>query len=407
METETYVEYNGIRTDEHRPSAIIPADYEYVGIEFMKIESFDDCFVIEDARAQVKAHMARTGGTYSNHQHGGSCHICGAGCVYTVLFYHPKSNVYIRTGNDCAQKLDMAFDQNAFKRFVAGVKGAREAQAGKKKARVLLADNGISAAWDILAECQALRDAAQKKFEETDTPQYKIIPYEEMTIEDIVRKVITYGNISPKAVDFVKVLLKKIEDRPVIAAQRAAEMESAEPCIAGRVVITGRVLAIKTVRRAALYHGDDGLSTKMLIQDLRGFKVWGSRIICAEKGNLITFTATVEVSKDDAKFGFFSRPTKGFFVIETTGELISQDQKRCQMFNCKIERRVIFTHSVMDLTGKITPRGTSTKIGPCGTPLFSEREIKTGICKSCYSGWSVEGNSLTARGHAEVKAARS
>jgi hypothetical protein len=216
------------------------------------------------------------------------------------------------------------------------VKGAREAQAGKKKAQLILADNGIAAAWDILASNAAARIAEQKAFEaagDNILTSWKRLPYEEITIEDIVRKVITYGSISEKAAAFVKNLLAKIDGRAAIAAQRAAEMESAEPCVAGRVIISGRVLAIKIVERAAFYYGDDGLSTKMLIQDLRGFKVWGSRVICAEKGDLITLTATVEVSKDDAKFGFFSRPTKASFVIETTGELISPEQKEelCQI----------------------------------------------------------------------------
>ena len=78
------------------------------------------------------------------------------------------------------------------------------------------------------------------------------------------------------------------------------------------------------------------------------------------------------------------------------------------MSNCKIERRVVVSHGTFNpMTKRSTIRSTTTEIRPCGTPLFSEREIKTGICKSCYSGWSVEGNALTARGHAEVKAARS
>jgi hypothetical protein len=326
------------RTDIHRPSAIVPADYEYVGIEFMKIESLGDCLVIESARAMVKAHMAQTGGTYSNHEHGGSCHICGASCVYTVLFYHAKSNVYIRTGSDCAQKLDMAFDQNAFKRFVDGVKGAREAQAGKAKAQVLLADAGISAAWDVYIaaypehteDCKARgRDAngddngASYACTCDHAVRYLAFEqYEERTIRDIVGKVVRFGNISEKAAAFVKALLGKIENRAAVAAQRAAEMESAAPAPTGRVIITGRVLTVKDQERPTFFYGDSGVSTKILVQDLTGFKVWGNRCINAVKGDMITFTATVKPSDKDTKFGFFSRATKASFVNESTGEII-------------------------------------------------------------------------------------
>ena len=316
------------RTDCHRPSAIVPADYEYVGIEFMKIESFGDCVVIDQARAVVKAHMGRTGGTYSNHEHGGNCHICGAGCVYTVLFYHAKTNSYIRTGNDCAQKLDMAFDQNAFKRFVEGVKGAREAQAGKKKARALLADRNLSAAWDLyiavmpqhIATCAWLSpEASRCNCSVNDEPYFK---YEETTIRDIVGKLVRFGNISDKAADFVRSLLGKIENRAAIAAQRAAESESAAPAPTGRVIVTGRVLAVKDQERPTYHYNDSGVTTKILVQDLSGFKVWGTRFINANKGDLVTFTATVQPSEKDPKFGFFTRAAKASFVNEKTGEII-------------------------------------------------------------------------------------
>jgi len=45
-----------------------------------------------------------------------------------------------------------------------------------------------------------------------------------------------------------------------------------------------------------------------LVQDDRGFKVWGTSQ--ADKGDRVTFMARVEVSQDDPKFGFYKRPTK-------------------------------------------------------------------------------------------------
>lgn len=326
------------RTDIHRPSTIIPSDYSYVGIEFMKIESFGDCSTIDAARAIIKAHMTSTGGTYSNHEHGGSCHVCGASCVYTVLFYHAKSNSYIRTGNDCAQKLDLAFDENAFKRFVEGVKGAREAQAGKKKAQAILADLGLSAAWDVYIakypdhteSCpvigQDVNGDDNGAFNACTCDQitrYRAFDqFEERTIRDIVGKLVKYGSVSEKASGFIRSLLGKIDNRAALAAQRAAENESAAPAPTGRVIITGRVLALKTQDRPTYYHGDSGVDTKVLIQDLSGFKVWGNRFINVEKGDLVTFTATITPSDKDTKFGFFARANKASFVNEKTGEII-------------------------------------------------------------------------------------
>lgn len=55
-----------------------------------------------------------------------------------------------------------------------------------------------------------------------------------------------------------------------------------------------------------------GSTYKMLVQDDRGFKVWGTvpGSIAADKGDEIKFVANVEASDDDPKFGFFKRPRK-------------------------------------------------------------------------------------------------
>ena len=112
----------------------------------------------------------------------------------------------------------------------------------------------------------------------------------------------------------------------VWAAEREIENANAEPVVAGRQTITGVVVSTKLVDG---YYGD---VFKMLVKDDRGFKVWGTvpQAIIDEavyqtqirfgpdtsydygvlKGQRVTFTATVEASNDDDKFGFFKRPTK-------------------------------------------------------------------------------------------------
>lgn len=126
-----------------------------------------------------------------------------------------------------------------------------------------------------------------------------------------------------------------------LAAQEADA--AAHPVLEGRIVIRGEILSVKVVE------GDYGTVYKILVKDERGFKVWGSLpkaqateaydewyaqldedgrssshfgsacwllgdsegIYPGIKGRGITFTATVEASRDDKNFGFFSRPTKG------------------------------------------------------------------------------------------------
>ena len=87
---------------------------------------------------------------------------------------------------------------------------------------------------------------------------------------------------------------------------------SAEPVPTGRVEVVGTVLGTKVTETRF------GPVSKMLVQDERGFKVWGSipSSLPNPKGEEVRFTATLEASEDDPKFGFFKRPTKAQFINE-------------------------------------------------------------------------------------------
>jgi hypothetical protein len=99
----------------------------------------------------------------------------------------------------------------------------------------------------------------------------------------------------------------------VWAAEREIEKGNAEAIVNGKQIITGEIISTKMVNGFA--YGQRVL--KMVVKDDRGFKVWGTvpqAIIEANddplKGQRVTFTATVQASNDDDKFGFFKRPTK-------------------------------------------------------------------------------------------------
>lgn len=96
-------------------------------------------------------------------------------------------------------------------------------------------------------------------------------------------------------------------------AERDATHEAGEDVEEGRVVITGQVLAFKW---QSSNYGD---TLKMLVQDDRGFRVWGSvpaGLDDAERNSRISFTATVQQSDKDSKFGFFKRPAKAVVLEE-------------------------------------------------------------------------------------------
>lgn len=239
--------------------------------------------------------MERTGGTYSRHAHGGNCMICGnVFATYTVLFYHKLTNTYVRAGQDCAQKLEMS-DDGAFNYFTAGVRDARMAQAGKRKAQATLEDLGLSAAWALASYVGEHRD--------------------EQTVRDIVGKLVQYGSLSEKQVAFLRVLLDRIARRPEIEAERAARDAARADCPTGRLLIEGVILSTKTQDSDFSRFG----VLKMLVEHATGFKVWGTvpqslftrpdGSAYELKGSRVAFTATVKPSDKDPKFGFFSRPT--------------------------------------------------------------------------------------------------
>lgn len=280
-----------IRTDVHRPSAIDPQDYEFVACEYIKIQDIGDCHFIQAERAAIQRHMARTGGDYSRHQHGGNCHICGASAIYTALFYHRPTNSYIRTGETCADKLGA----EAIELFRRRVGEWLEARAGRRKAEALLDSLGLSQAWAVFLAPPAADNRTDR---------------EESTVRDIVGRLVAYGNLSEAQTRYLGTLLQRIAERPARLARQAAEAEAAAPVpvTAERIAIRGKVLSLRPAAE-----DDPFPQTKMLVQHSSGFKLWGSLPVGlgdVQPGAEVEFCAKVQPSNKDPKFGFFSRPTK-------------------------------------------------------------------------------------------------
>jgi len=312
------------RKDIHRPAAIEPADYQFVAFDYLPSSPGDigqAMFLAEERKRKVE-HMKRSGGFYSQHEHGGSCFVCGAHAIYSASFYHPKSNSYIKCGLECAQKLEC----EGIEAFRKNVKKAKEAAAGKRKAAAILKELGLSKAWELYEAEAAYRKAhaaAYKEWraagnsddEEDGAPKYKESSREEQVVQDIVSKVVKYGNApSEKAKAYLAKLLDLIERAPEIAAEKAAakalEMANANPVpmVAGRVLVKGEVLSVKA--QESFY----GIQHKMLVKSDEGFKLWGScpAAILDEvsKGSVVEFNAKIQRSDNDEYFGFFSRPSK-------------------------------------------------------------------------------------------------
>lgn len=320
------------RTDVHRPSEIIPGDYEYVAPELIKTEGLGSYLLIQEYRRQIKAHMDQTGGTYSRHAHGGNCQVCGnAFAIYTVLFYHRPTNTYIRMGWKCAEEVDMEFDRKAIKGLKRVVADARQRKAGKAKAAALLEDAGLGfipqlvatfeeqrnaydeawAVWRDGVEEAALADDGYSTDKEREyrrnhpEPQRPFRFRAGNIIADIYHRLVKWGNISDKQIAFLHKLVDQWNQAEEIEAQRKAEAEAAEDVPTGqRIEVEGEVLTTRL---------DDtpyGPSWKMLIKGDTGWKVWSTipRGLDVSKGDRVGIRANITASNRDPKFGFAKRP---------------------------------------------------------------------------------------------------
>ena len=286
-----------MRTDIHRPSAIEPDEYEFVCFDYMGTADLGAVTALSSERETFTAHQALTGGRCSGHEHGGSCHVCGAWAIYLCRFYHAKTNTYISTGADCAEKMHEG-EAHRFRAFRSSIHDARDRAAGKAKAQALLEDENLGQAWAIYG-----------RRNEPAAPAH----FEEMTVADIVSKLVRYGSVSDKQTAFLHKLLAKITERPAREAARQAEDAAAAPVPVGtdRIDVEGVILTIKSVE------SQYGITDKCLIKAAAGWKLWVTLpgdIGGANRGDTVALSCRVEASTDDPRFGFGKRPTRARIV---------------------------------------------------------------------------------------------
>lgn len=281
------------RTDIHAPSRILVEDYSFVAFNVLPKAELCGFEMIKAERARLEKHMNATGGRYSTHEHGGSCHICGASAIYTATFYHEPTNAYIRTGLECAEILD-ACDVKGFRRRVAPLLLVRR---GKRKAQAKLVELDLVKAWEMYVAPQEARE-----FWET----------EESVVVSIVNNLIHYGSLTVNQYGYLKSLLEKIETRAdrraAWKAEREAEALLAKDVPEGRFQVTGVILSVKEPDMSQQFP-----AWRMTVKTADGYRVFGSvpaALKGVDKGAMVTFSAEVKRSDRDAKFGFYSRPTK-------------------------------------------------------------------------------------------------
>lgn len=189
---------NGTKRDDiHRPSTINPDEYDLVCFTY---RGTNPQAALESAgwRAIVKAHQDRTGGVFARIDHAGGCDICGSWFTWGAVFHHAATNAYIETGWICADKMHFDADGTAFRSWKKRVQEGAELRAGKNKARMTLEEAGLSRAWEIYESDDAV---AEHQVWANDV------------IKDIVFKLVRYGSLSSKQINFLSKLVDRF-DKP-------------------------------------------------------------------------------------------------------------------------------------------------------------------------------------------------
>jgi hypothetical protein len=300
-----------MRTDNHRPSAIVPADYRFVlsysmpstfeghaipslGINCARplprnTHNIDEPIVMGThdgtgrccliALKQAGAKFAETGGA-------GKCSICGANYIYGDVWVHTPTGEHIHVGHDCADKYSLLQDHSAFQlaldreRRATATQLTREINATERAK--FLADK------PELAEALAQRD------------RHPILL-------DLDRKLTKWHSLSEKQIGLALKLAGELKNpKPVEAIIDTLE---------GLQTIVGEVLAVKVVE------SQFGSQIKMLVKVSTpegSWKAWGTRpaaIADVDRGNTVRFTATF-IRGNEKGFALFSRP-KQATIVET------------------------------------------------------------------------------------------
>lgn len=307
------------RTDLAAPSVIDPAAFTFVaGVYFGSNPNEDFDALLGEWMAEKDPENDKAGWyskkpsvladfppliENSNFVRKGTCDHCGARFDWGSVYQH-TSGKHIVVGNVCADN-------------TMTVPSRLELDVRRMKAR-------------IAAAREAVRNAAKARAEavEGGYEWLYVSTHTNATLADIARKGLAWGGLTVSQV----ALVKRLHDgtpaewevkKAAQAAQRAAEEAAAEPVpvTTDRIEVEGEIISLKV---------QDGYMpgtsvTKVLVKTTRGFKLWGSLPSAISnagpvegdyelRGKRVAFSAKVEPSKDDPKFGFFSRPTRARVV---------------------------------------------------------------------------------------------
>lgn len=278
-----------LRVDVHRPGAIVPSDYEYVGSYDAGGAGEPAWGVVEIRKACEDVGYHRNGMIFG---HIGKCGVCGANFRYGDLWEHVPSKQLVHLGHDCADKYSLIANRPEFETYLATLK------AGRKAA--------------IDAEMRRNRRAKYL----SDKPELtQALELDHKILRDMSAKVDQYGELTAKQVAFALRLANEVRNpKPVEPLIPAPVVEGKRQTVQGEIVsckayetaygTTIRItVKVRTEHGAWLAWGTKPASLMRSSSECQGASV----------GDTIAFDAKLENGRD-AHFAIFKRPTNARIV---------------------------------------------------------------------------------------------
>ena len=283
-EAERAAARTAARTDVHRPAVLVTEDYSYIAAFDIQAPFWAGSdFALDISR---KVRQSTLGGERGMSQ----CHHCGAHIRYVAVLEHLPTGEFIAVGETCLE--------NRFERATGEFHALRkQAQLDRQAQRIR------TAVAEFVTSNPDLAWMGDK--ENNGAPELPDFCF------DIARKLRRYGELSERQVAAVR---KCMAGAVKLAEMKAAQADEPKvPCPEGKQTITGVIVSLKW------QDSQYGSTLKMVVKDDRGFAVWSTvpaSLPNSERGDRVTFTATLTRSDRDEAFGFAKRPTKAVCLQE-------------------------------------------------------------------------------------------
>jgi len=222
---------------------------------------------------------------------GGTCDHCGSHFAWGNVYEYIPTGEKVVVGHICADKFNMTSHTQLKQR-----EAERRAEAFRKRKKI---------------------NAAEKLYRERNWLISNILDSELAKTNDFIgdlkRKLHEYGSLTERqGAAAIASTIKDFWYKGAKEEQEANQAEAEDVPEGKGLEVTGRIISTR-YQDSKFAYGVTEL--KMLVQDDRGFRVWGTmptslENVGADSGSRIRFTANLEPSNDDPKFGFFKRPRK-------------------------------------------------------------------------------------------------